>query len=117
MTWAHRQLLADDASRLRLIAAWEDVRAKLTVAARGLESFDASRGDFEAALNEVAPDLEKLDAAIHAAVAAGISDMGIALESSIELRLARHVVSGGTSLAYFDSKYESLKLPRSSKSQ
>ncbi|ANJ27351.1 hypothetical protein ATC03_12110 [Agromyces aureus] len=82
--------------------------------ARDLESFDASRGDFEAALNEVAPDLEELDAAIHAAAAAGISDMGIALESSIELRLAREVVSGGTSLAYFDSKYERLKLPRSS---
>lgn len=114
MNWAHRQLPADDSNRLRLIAAWEVVEAKLTAVARDLESFDASRGDYEAALNEVAPDLEELDAAIHAAAAAGISDMGIALESSIELRLAREVVSGGTSLAYFESKYERLKLPRSS---
>lgn len=113
MTWAHRQLPADDPNRLRLIAAWEEVVAKLTAVARDLEAFDASRSEVEAALDEAAPVLDELDAAIHAAATAGISDVGIALESRIELRLAREVVSGGTSLGYFRSKYERLKRPRS----
>ena len=112
MTWAHRMLPADDPNRLRLIAAWDDVVAKLTEAARDLGAFDAARSDFEAALNEVSPDLEELDGAIHAAAAAGISDMGIALESRIESRLVHEVLSGGTSLGYFLSKYDRKKRPR-----
>ncbi|MFD5863691.1 hypothetical protein ACFWGP_01950 [Agromyces sp. NPDC127015] len=52
--------------------------------ARDLEAFDASRSEVEAALDEAAPVLDELDAAIHAAATAGISDVGIALESRIE---------------------------------
>ncbi|MEF3403535.1 hypothetical protein [Agromyces sp. CCNWLW203] len=95
MSTAHRQLPDDDPNRLQLVAAWSAVRRSLSEAIR---------------------DLEKLDDAIRTASAAGISEMGIVIESRseathIETRLVREVVAGGTSLGYYVSKYDRLQPP------
>lgn len=89
MSSSHRQLPDDDPNRLQLIAAWSAVRRTLGEAMR---------------------DLEELDDAIRTAAAAGISEMGIVIESRdeeshIEPRLVREVIAGGTSLGYLVSKY------------